>query len=353
VVLYHLWNRFYPAQTTQERPFVAGSESTGWLFWLTFVCFQFGYTGVQLFFVVSGFCIHYRHARDRNLPIELRDYFTRRARRIYPAYFASLILTSLVLLAPKLILSISRSKPIDWIETGQLDYLLANATFTQQIWPDSLTFNGVYWTLVYEVQFYLVYPLAHWIARRTGWIPLLLIFGAAEAAHFGWGLNLGIPHLFVYRFYEWLLGVVAAELYFRPPSTTGKTLIISCSAACGMTGIVSLFTPSLYPWRDMLLATGYFAAILACGWHSLGSSARNYNRVVRVIPWVGIFSYSLYLVHVPVIDLCWAARSTVIKSGRLPQSVADVVVLVAVPIAFCVGYAFYRLFEKPFLKWKG
>ena len=353
VVVYHLWNRFYPAQSTQGHPFEASSEATGWQFWLTFLSVQFGYTGIQLFFVVSGFCIHFRQARDRNHSVEVGDYLTRRARRIYPAYFASLLLTAIVLLLPKLILSISQSKPIDWIEAGQLDYLLVNATFTQQAWPASLGFNGVYWTLVYEVQFYLVYPLALWIARRTGWLPLLVVFGAAEAAHFGWGLNLGIPHFFAYRFYEWLLGVVAAELYFRPPAIAGKTLVLSGCLACGAGGVLSVFVPAIYPWRDMLLATGYFGVLVACGWRALSAPAQPSSRVLRALAWVGIFSYSLYLVHVPVIDLFWVVRSVGIRSGHVPQVAGDLAVLLAVPTAFGVGYVFYRLFEKPFLKGKG
>ena len=186
VVFYHLWNRYHPEQSTQGHPFEASSESSGVWFWLTFWCFQFGYSGIQLFFVVSGFCIHYRQARDRSTHVNLGEYAVRRAKRIYPAYFASLWLTTLVLLLPKLVNAIAKGASLDWIAAGELDSLVVNATFTQQIWPESLGFNGVYWTLVYEVQFYFVYPLALWLATRIGWIPLVIAFGIAEAAHLGW-----------------------------------------------------------------------------------------------------------------------------------------------------------------------
>ncbi len=246
VVLYHLWNRFYPDQTSQAHPFEGGIEATGWLFWLSFwFCPVRLHRNSTFLRRGGGFCIHYRQARDHNLSIDLRDYFKRRARRIYPAYFASLILTAAVLLAPKLILSITQNHAINWIEMGQLDYFLVNATFTQQIWPKSIAFNGVYWTLVYEVQFYLVYPFARWIAQRTGWIPLLVVFGVAEVAHFGWGWNVGVPYLFAYRFYEWLLGVVAAELYFRPPTRVRKRVLLSGCFVCGMVGVLSVFIPTI------------------------------------------------------------------------------------------------------------
>ena len=54
VVLYHEWNRFYPHASSQSGAFVVPAGFIGHLF---FFLFGYGYFGVSLFFVLSGFCI--------------------------------------------------------------------------------------------------------------------------------------------------------------------------------------------------------------------------------------------------------------------------------------------------------
>ena len=97
VFLYHIWNIIYPYQSTQmEIAQLTGQES--WNFYLTFFLVQYGYLGVTIFFVISGFCIHLpqarRFAQTGADELRLGYFFRRRFWRLYPAYFAALWVAS-------------------------------------------------------------------------------------------------------------------------------------------------------------------------------------------------------------------------------------------------------------------
>src|SRR6266404_5958740 len=115
---------------------------------------SFGYVGVFLFFVISGFCIHLQWAKaraaGRTNEIKFGAFWKRRIRRLYPAYLIALALYLLMLhnLDPKTAYSI----------------------------------NSVFWTLAIEEQLYLAYFLLLFLRTRWGWGPTLLICMAARVA---------------------------------------------------------------------------------------------------------------------------------------------------------------------------
>lgn len=92
VVFYHLWNRFDPGANSHHG---AISLPHGGAAAISMFLFGFGYLGVNLFFVVSGFCIHlpqatkfYATGSDK---FSAGKFAKRRFWRLYPAYFASLV----------------------------------------------------------------------------------------------------------------------------------------------------------------------------------------------------------------------------------------------------------------------
>ena len=178
VLFYHLWNRFYPSVTTQSH--VSDYAFDSLIGSLSFFLIVYGYSGVTLFFVLSGFCIHLPQAKRRILRVEKASFAKRRFGRLYPAYVASIVFSIIVLLAPKIMLQISQGKDFDWKDESKIVDGLINAVFLQQLWPSSLSLNGVYWTLLFEVQFYIFYPVLLAAMRCFGLIRVGLLLLLSE-----------------------------------------------------------------------------------------------------------------------------------------------------------------------------
>ncbi len=128
-----------------------------WLFswytprWPFDVIARTGYLGVELFFLISGFCLFYpyaRHALGDGPRQSLGDFAFRRFIKIVPSYFVALAVTAIVALP------ILRGP-------GALAVPLAqHALFVNNWFDDDFgTINSVFWSLGIEVQFYLVFPL--------------------------------------------------------------------------------------------------------------------------------------------------------------------------------------------------
>lgn len=353
VLLYHIWNRFYPSLTTQAHVFKA-PHPTNLLFYLTFVIFQYGYIGVDIFFVLSGFCIHYAQARMDDLrDFRLSDFARRRFFRLYPAYLVSIGVSIVALGILPLMNILLMDKHVNLVQALNLRGAAINATFLQLVWPDSLGFNGVYWTLVYEVQFYAFYPLLLIASRRLSLTALLLGLLVAEifcAYH-----PFAVPNVFIYRYYEWCLGMLAAEIAVRTQAMrVGTPLIVATSLALAM-GFLSVFQPLLYPLRDTLLSTGFFGLILVAVRAAAGGGGPIANGLLRMLEarWlvgVGLFSYSLYLIHVPVIDVIWKFYQVAVK---LHPGLAPAICLLPVLCIVCslaLARFLYRVVEKPFME---
>src|SRR5215510_12836736 len=122
---------------------------------------SFGYIGVFLFFVISGFCIHlqWARARARGAEPEIRfiSFWKRRIRRLYPPYIIALLLF-LLMAASTVGLSLTKSF---FYDLGMHLLMLHNLD------PKTCyTINGVFWTLAIEEQLYLAYFLLLFIRIR-------------------------------------------------------------------------------------------------------------------------------------------------------------------------------------------
>ena len=92
VFAYHLWNVYCPECSAQVEPIPIGPDTPGAVV-ATFPLFAYGYAGVGLFFVLSGFCIHLPQARRFRAKgtdaLDVREFGRRRFWRLYPAFLAS------------------------------------------------------------------------------------------------------------------------------------------------------------------------------------------------------------------------------------------------------------------------
>src|SRR5438093_5875637 len=181
--------------------------------WLGLVL-GFGYLGVPLFFVLSGFCIHLPYARllaargPAAARPSWRRFFAGRFWRLYPPYLAAIALALLLL-------TLANGRlPVPW-PTVAAQALLVHTLH-------SATFDGVNppaWSLAVEAQLYLVYPIVFWLIARRGALRALAIVLAVTMAY-RLTLNfepfppsLGGPawEFFPARWFEWMLGAVIGE----------------------------------------------------------------------------------------------------------------------------------------------
>jgi peptidoglycan/LPS O-acetylase OafA/YrhL len=135
----------------------------------------FGWAGVDLFFVLSGFLITGILWDTKNATNYFRSFFARRALRIFPLYYGVLAVLVTAALFSHEVRSKFAPQPI-------YNFLYIN-NWTDVFTPmDRLHFTGHFWSLAIEEQFYLLWPLCVWLVPDLRTLRNLCIGGAIIAA---------------------------------------------------------------------------------------------------------------------------------------------------------------------------
>ena len=270
-----------------------------------------GFSGVDIFFVISGFVISGSILADiRSNTFSVLNFYFKRVRRIFPAYVAVVCVTSIIavlILLPGDLRDYSRS------------VMSASAFFSNiYFWKSSGYFEAAAhtkpllhtWSLAVEEQFYLFAPvllyLIHRFARER-WLlcllPLtLLSFAAGAAAVFV------APHagffLLPTRAWELLIGALLALVNWPAPANPGAREVMAIlGAMLIIAGLVTLNEDDPFPGWNALMPCMGAALIIQAGSDSADAVRRPWvNRCLSMRPlvWVGLISYSLYLVHWPI-----------------------------------------------------
>lgn len=256
----------------------------------------FGWVGVPIFFVISGFCIHMSFCRQPRL----QPFIWRRFFRIYPPYMAYLLFFAYIFPFTRL----HFDSPLDLAQLVSHILLLHN--FSQATF---FGINGSFWSVAVEVQLYMLYLVLIVLIRRYGWGLSLLGIAAIEIslrmAHgvmfttSGTGLSLGLPIMY---WFSWSIGAFVAQLHLNAtPIATPPALICFLSiTAFGS----SIFKP--LSGMSFLLFALLTAAIVAS--LQAGSPAPWIKLCMPVmlrkhLKQVGIWSFSLYLMHQPLLSV--------------------------------------------------
>lgn len=129
---------------------------------------------VKSFFVISGFLIFMSHDRSRSFA----TYFSKRIRRLYPAYFTVVMLCAFGLFF------FSKHSAEDYFSTQWLKYVAVNLAFLNFLQPSLpgvfdgnrlSAVNGALWTLKIEVLFYITVPLFALIFRKAGHLKVITL----------------------------------------------------------------------------------------------------------------------------------------------------------------------------------
>jgi len=308
-----------------------------------------GWTGVDLFFVLSGFLIGGILLDARESPNYFRVFYRRRVCRIFPLYYAFLAVAFLAVHFTRSPLSGFCQPAIPW---------KACAIFCQNFWMaihnDMGAVMNPTWSLAVEEQFYLTLPVIIYFVRprRLIWIvtggivlaPLirLTIFLAKP------GVTTAIQVLLPCRMDTLLFGVALAYFLRQPGawefvcahSRHLWTAIELLTVACALFLIRGSSTDPL----TMLLGYDCFGLLYAC---VLAASLVD-KRLAGVLQakWLmglGSIAYCVYLIHLLVFGLVLALMKSHPDSGPIAAFSALVLTIVIARIS-------WRWFEKPFLK---
>jgi len=307
----------------------------------------FGHFGVAIFIVVSGFSLGVAPAR-RGWQLGRGGYWEfmrRRAWRILPPYWAALAVSVAI---------------VTLVSTRLHDYVswkgVATHFFLVQDIIEGKTPNGAFWSIAVEWQLYWIFPLLLLVRRRLGPVVLttaaLAIVIAIGVAHDHGGgvvvqklvhLSPQLGALFVY-------GLVAALAVTRPVGRWRWWGWVSVSAglvvvtACAYLGAIR--AENDFYWLDLVVGVG-----VASGLAYL--TVRPTSRLRRSLEWrpfiaVGRFSYSLYLLHAPLLIAAWVFLVKVLHLAS-GEAFALMAVLV-VPAIVAASYGFHRAIELPFME---
>ena len=229
----------------------------------------YGYLGVTIFFVISGFIVPYSMMRGGYTIAAWPTFMLKRLARLEPPYLASIGLI-LALGAFDML----RGFPQEWTAAqiaGHLGY--ANA-FLGLPW-----LNGPYWSLAVEFQFYILMGLA---------LPLLMLAGTPARRLAGLALVSCLPLLLPGR-------SNATILPFLPVFAAGTLTFLLATNRIGRKS----YGAALAVLAGILIKTHDTGVALATVGTAVVIATVRIPRVA-VIAWLGAISYSLYLLHVPI-----------------------------------------------------
>lgn len=293
--------------------------------------FKFGHEAVIVFFVLSGFLISLKYAKDdfNWSEFKLLDYLKKRILRIYPTLLVSL---ALCVVSDYVIFLISGQRNIS-------NYQIKNFIFNFFLIPDAPIwgYNFPVWSLKHEWFFYMLFPLLLFGSKKNFFIPVIIVFSFFISYILGWHISyIGAA---AYTLMPWFFGMCLAKIY-QNKNDLIKYLPLFLFFGLGYT-LLDRNLNDNYPYLDSifgLMTVGFFALLL--------SNKKNYLKLtLRRFSWLGAFSYSLYLLHVPIINII---RAIVIKNEAnhiLPYHLYYVLIsiLIILPIVYFIYYYTERI----------
>ncbi|MDB5799581.1 MAG: Acyltransferase 3 [Rhodocyclales bacterium] len=311
-----------------------------------------GFVGVDIFFVISGFLISsliISQLRDDSFHIS--DFYARRIRRIFPAL--AVVLTVVIVFAWFV------SFADEYRQIGK--HVLGGAGFVSNLlfWKEAGYFDVSadlkpllhLWSLGVEEQFYIIFPLTVWAAHHYKQRLFVVIFSVFICSFLA---NIAMAHASptadffspISRMWELAVGAALSQVFVRKVDGEYSSALIAISgigleimSVAGLGVIIAAMiifsSAGVFPgWRASLPVVG---AVLLIG---AGPSAliNKYVLSNRVLVWIGLLSFPLYLWHWPILSFLR------VLSGNEPSAKVK---LLAVVVSLLLAFLTYRFVEQP------
>jgi peptidoglycan/LPS O-acetylase OafA/YrhL len=368
VLLFHSLGSTFAFEDLPWHGWVRGfSVPTSFLYFLPF---SFGQVGVAIFFVVSGFCIHLSFQQQGK---EWRGFWIRRFWRIYPAYIAATAVAVLFLTTD------SRTDFDRWPIWEQLAahlFLIQNVSQTT-----FMGLNGSFWSLAIEAQLYLLYPLLLVIVGRLGWRQTLVLLGCCEFlirsadgvvqttgaantvfGHMSWLLSaspLGY-------WFSWTVGARLADSFLKnEPLPFARIPLVPMLFLTFLSYFIRPLFPFLFVLAAMVTAiavsrrlgpnrAGVAGAELPIGPDRSLTRLRSEATVgwqvaapLTVFRTIGLWSYSIYLLHQPLMNAISLFISSLVPGPYRPAPATFLYFIASWLIVIPISGLWYHVFELP------
>lgn len=261
---------FYHCHSLVGNYFVS-LEKGGWWQHLVWQTLEIGYSGVDLFFVLSGFCLALPFLKKPYRKLDWKIYAQKRAKRILPPYWIVMLIFGFWVWAVNFfkIQPYYDLKTFPWTETPRS--LMEGATLFSHIIVWS------FWTLPIEWRWYFVLPLVVLIARRcTGlgaWLIMCAVTGLCvlgmKEPHFDYLLRRLVARDLVLYFSTFALGVWAAHIWCirRSEWSRLEKFLVKFAPTLALVFFVSIFLIQPDIWKPLtrIISFGpfYFFLLLA------------------------------------------------------------------------------------------
>lgn len=300
----------------------------------------YGWMGVDLFFVLSGFLITGILLEAKQSESYFKNFYARRCLRIWPLYYSLLIF--MFLIVPHLHPSDARN--IFERSSPWWAYPLFLQNFLVAVPAEAAGALGVTWSLAIEEQFYLIWPLVvrFFSSPQIKRIALIVILASPPLRFF-----LAHHHVNIYsNFFCRLDGLMAGALLavvlrsetFAPSKYVKLAWVSFLMAAC----LAILAENQQVRWIAFSMTSLASVSLVYLALFSLAKWVQSFFRN-RFLTYTGTISYGLYLLHKIPLDV-----SKEIHADRHPF-LSIFVILVASCVLAAISYTFL---EKPFLRLK-
>lgn len=319
---------------------------------------RIGWSGVDLFFVLSGFLITGILLDTRGSPNYFRSFYARRALRIFPLYY--LVLSAILILSHF---------------TSALDYVLPSPhdrifyfLYLNNWWPllrDTWHGNiiGHFWSLAVEEQFYLLWSLCVFVVSQRR-IRLAAVLGIAGAlvircvllADAGNARNI-VENTFS-RMDALLVGAFLASTVRDPDFLKrAKPHIYVIGAGSAIAALLIFYAARSQAATDTVgfsLLAFAFGALVLKAFVTNGQPHLRLQQMLcsRQLTALGKYSYGMYIYHVPLLH----AMRSLVRHSRLPVEhnlwLTLLFMLAVVSVTFLIAKVSFDFFETRFLQLK-